>query len=345
MTVVNPGKRGAVDVTVFIPTFNGQTYLDRLLVAVENQDFAGTCEILIIDSGSTDATLEIIRRHPLVRLVEIPQSEFGHGRTRNHAAQLARGAYIAYLSHDAIPANKQWLTQLLAPLMPFTTGVSEALVPQCVAVFGKQVARDHCFPSLAYEIEDLFRACGPDDVPALVWAGTAGVSSLRAAELFYSDVNSATRTDLVRGEIPYRDLDYSEDLAFARDVLDAGFAKAYQPLAIVEHSNDVSLSEYGARVFDETLGRRRVEGVRRRHSALGMILRFLRDVARSSVRIVRDAHYTSKEKRRWLIDNPRYLAKKWMNIRRGSRVNLADTSAIARYSLEKSERLRSTDSK
>jgi rhamnosyltransferase len=338
MTVVDPRKSGAVDVTVFIPTFNGQTYLDRLLVAVENQDFAGTCEILIIDSGSTDATLEIIRRHPLVRLVEISQSEFGHGRTRNHAAQLARGAYIAYLSHDAIPANKQWLTQLLAPLMPVTAGVSEALVPQCVAVFGKQVARDHCFPSLAYEIEGVFRACGPDDGPTLVWAGTAGVSSLSAAQLFYSDVNSATRTDLLRGKIPYRDLDYSEDLAFARDVLEAGFAKAYQPLAIVEHSNDVSLAEYGPRVFDETLGRRRTGAEVRLLSPLGVAARYVRDVARTTVRMLRDDRYTAGQKRRWFIDNPRYLAKKWMNIRRGSRVNLADTSAIARYSLEKSER-------
>ena len=331
MPLVAPRSRGRVDATVFIPTFNGAAYLDRLLTAVAGQEFSCDFEILVIDSGSTDATLDIIGKHPQVRLVTIPPSEFGHGRTRNRAAELARGEFVAYLSHDAIPLDALWLEHLLQPLRsPMPAGQ-----PACVAVFGKQVARQSCFPSLAYEIEGVFAACGPDAGPTFVSCGPGHADTLSESDLFYSDVNSATRRDLLLGAIPYRDLDYSEDLAFARDVLNAGLAKAYQPLAAVEHSNDVTFAEYGKRVFDETRGR---------HSATdgglqpaprltwwGMCARLLRDVARTLVRIARDGRYSFEAKLRWMAINPWYIARKWVNIRRALTVSDA---VAARYSLE-----------
>ena len=47
-------------------------------------------ELLIVDSGSTDGSLEIARRHG-ARVIEIPQSEFSHGGTRNLAIEQADG--------------------------------------------------------------------------------------------------------------------------------------------------------------------------------------------------------------------------------------------------------------
>ena len=81
----------SVAVTVVIPTLNGERYLAEVLDAVARQEFAGEVETLVIDSGSTDATLEIVRGRQGVRLHEIPNAEFGHGRTRNLGARLALG--------------------------------------------------------------------------------------------------------------------------------------------------------------------------------------------------------------------------------------------------------------
>jgi rhamnosyltransferase len=326
---VGADSRGRIEATVFIPTFNGAAYLDRLLTAVETQDFAEKFEILIIDSGSTDDTLGIVSRHPLVRLVEIPQKEFGHGRTRNHAAQLARGTYVAYLSHDAIPLDAHWLEHLLEP-MRRTPGPGG---PACVAVFGRQVARHNCFPSLAYEIDGVFAACGPPDRTTLVSCAPGTADTLSDHDLFYSDVNSATRRDVLLGAIPYRDLNYSEDLAFARDVLNAGLAKAYEPRAAVEHSNDVTFAEYGKRVFDETRGRRAAASAagapHQDISWPGMLARIARDVARTLARIARDRRYSFAATLHWMAVNPWYLAKKWVNIRRA----LSDRDS-RRFSLE-----------
>ena len=337
MPAVGANSRGRIEATVFIPTFNGEAYLDRLLTAVENQDFVEKFEILVIDSGSTDDTLGIVARHPLVRLVEITQKEFGHGRTRNQAAQLARGEYVAYLSHDAIPLDAHWLTNLLEP-MRRTAGAHE---PACVAVFGRQVARHNCFPSLAFEIDGVFAASGPPDRTTVVSCAPGAADTLNDHDLFYSDVNSATRRDVLLGAIPYRDLDYSEDLAFARDVLDAGLAKAYQPRAAVEHSNDVTFAEYGKRVFDETRGRRGADGgssaAPQRMSWLGMTARLARDTARTLVRIAGDSRYSLGAKLRWMAVNPWYLVSKWVNIRRALNLG-AGAPGIAgarqRFSLE-----------
>lgn len=330
MPIVSPKSKKKVDVTVFIPTFNGEKYLERLLSAVESQDFPGTFEILVIDSGSSDQTLEIISQHPLVRLVEIKQSEFGHGKTRNLAAKLARGTYIAYLSHDAIPLGTQWLTELISPLDP--AGLD------CVGVVGKHVARENCSPLLKFEIRGVFDACGPDSKITMVDGSLKPVESMSSGELFYSDVNSATRTDFLLNTIAYRDVDYSEDLAYAQDFLSAGYKKAYVPSAVVEHSNDVTLSEYGKRVFDETLGMRKVGEGRTSISWIQAKARAVRDVLKTSGWIIRDKDYSFVEKLKWLVVNPVYVWKKWANIHRALNVNLADLQRIKKYSLEASRK-------
>ncbi len=53
-------------VTVAIPVLNGARYLDEVLEAVRSQRIDRELEILIVDSGSTDGSLEIARRHGAV---------------------------------------------------------------------------------------------------------------------------------------------------------------------------------------------------------------------------------------------------------------------------------------
>jgi rhamnosyltransferase len=326
MPLVTPDSKGTVEATVFIPTFNGEKYLERLLTAVKSQDFAGNFEILIIDSGSSDATLDIISTHPEVKLVEIPGSEFGHGKTRNLAAKLARGKYVAYLSHDAIPTDIHWLTNITTPLDP--QGLN------CVGVVGKHVARSNCSPLLKYEIEGVFRACGPDSETTVIDGSHSATHDLTPGELFYSDVNSATRREFLLNVIAYRDVNYSEDMAFARDLLEAGYRKAYAATAIVEHSNDVNLSEYGKRIFDENLGMRRVGEGRQGLTWVQAKLRAVRDVLVCWGRITSDSDYNLAQKVKWFFVNPVYAWIKWVNIHRALNISLDDQKKIEKYSLE-----------
>ena len=99
-------------VTVAIPVLNGARYLDEVLSAVRAQRIDRELEILVVDSGSTDGSLEIARRHGAV-VHEIDAREFSHGGTRNRMMAMARGEHVAFLTQDATPAHDGWLAALL----------------------------------------------------------------------------------------------------------------------------------------------------------------------------------------------------------------------------------------
>ncbi len=322
--------------TVAILTFNGETYLDRILGAVEAQELDGDVDILVIDSGSTDATLEIIARHPRVRLHRIPNTEFGHGKTRNLAAQLAAGEFVVYLTHDAIPIGPHWLREMLRPF---------SLSDRVVAVTGKQVPRPGCFPLLKYEIQGVFRGLGSDLGVTLTTHDPGDPEDgLLDARAFYSDVNSVARREFLLSTIPYRDVPYAEDQLFGRDVLLAGWAKAYAPLGAVEHSNDLTLAEYERRIFDETVGLRQIGRAMTPIRSKDRLRGTVRGIIGDSARIVRDRELSRKRRLYWLVINPAYHVAKWRALARATTVDLNDSAALSAASLEAERKRRAVES-
>ena len=70
-----------------IPVLNGARYLDEVLGAVRAQRVDAAVEILVVDSGSSDGSPEIARRHGAV-VHEVAPEEFSHGGTRNLSTSL-----------------------------------------------------------------------------------------------------------------------------------------------------------------------------------------------------------------------------------------------------------------
>lgn len=318
--------------TVAILTYNGEDYLERILEQLRRQEIDGEFEVLVIDSGSTDSTLDIVRRFPEVRLHQIPNEEFGHGRTRNLAAHLANGEFVAYLTHDAIPTSPHWLREITAPF---------ALDEGIVAVMGKQVPRPGCFPLLKYEIQGVFAGLGPDFGTSVFYRDASMTDEgILDALGFYSDVNSAARRDFLTQTIPYRDVPYAEDQLFGRDLIEAGYRKAYAPRAAVEHSNDLTLAEYGKRIFDETVGLRRIGFPIPPMSRAAQLRLTVRGIVGDTLRILRDREYSWRRKLYWLAVNPSYQIRKWGSYRPSTLVDLADEGAIRAGSLEHSRKRR-----
>jgi rhamnosyltransferase len=312
--------------TVAILTYNGEVYLERILRDVLAQELDGEFEVLVLDSGSTDATLDIVRRFPTVRLHEIPNSEFGHGKTRNLAAQLATGEFIAFLTHDAIPASTQWLRELLKPFQ---------LDDRIVAVMGKQIPRSGCFPLLKYEIQGVFAGLGPDFGTSIFYMDTFVQSEgVLNAISFYSDVNSAARRNFLCTTIPYRDVRYAEDQLFGKDLIQAGYRKAYAGRAAVEHSNDLTLGEYRQRIFDETVGLRQIGFPIPLLELRGQLNLTLRGIVGDSLRILQDSDFSWKRKLYWIAVNPVFQIEKWKSYRASTVVDLDDEEAVRSGSLE-----------
>lgn len=323
-------KKSDIKATVFIPTWFGEQYLDEVLKAVFSQEVPYKYEVLIYDTSSTDKTPSIIKKYAKIqknlRFKTLKKEEFGHGKTRNAAAHDAKGEIVVYISQDVTPANKHWLYEIVKPF-----DISDEIV----GVIGKQEPRAHCFPLLKGEIRSVFKNFGPDFGTTIFYQDAfVKDQGTYDAISFYSDVNSAARKSHLISNLPYQDVSYAEDQLLGRDIIDAGYKKAYAPRATVLHSNDMKLSEYKNRMFDETLGLRKIGipvGAPSKKSVLKMIVT---GSLKDTFRIAKDAQYSWKRKLYWTVVNPIYHIEKWRGVRLAALVDINDAGAIKKYSLE-----------
>jgi rhamnosyltransferase len=222
-----------VRASVIIPTKNGQQYLRTVLEMLFAQQGIGQAEVIVIDSGSTDDTLSIVADFPAVRLATIPPEEFGHGKTRNLGARMARGEFLVYIPQDATPIGCDWLDNLLHPF-------DDTLV---AGVFARQVPRpdarsmERHFLLTTYHQRRETRRLGPHDRVSL-------------ARCLFSTVSGAVRAATWMAH-PFReDIIMSEDQAWAKEVMQAGHAIAYEPRAQVLHSHRYGTAQIFRRNFD-----------------------------------------------------------------------------------------------
>jgi rhamnosyltransferase len=103
-------------ISIVILTRNGGTLFKKSIEMIFSQKISYPFEVVVLDSSSTDGTLEFIKRYP-IRLFEINEKEFSFGPTRDYAFGKAQGKYIVTLSQDVIPANESWLENLVSPII------------------------------------------------------------------------------------------------------------------------------------------------------------------------------------------------------------------------------------
>ena len=99
-------------VSIIIPTKNGGAVFEEVLWGIRGQKFAGEVELVVVDSGSTDGTVKKAAEYG-ARVLEIPPGEFNHGLTRNYGIENSKGDFIVLMTQDAVPANEQWLKNLV----------------------------------------------------------------------------------------------------------------------------------------------------------------------------------------------------------------------------------------
>jgi len=318
-----------IKATVFIPVYNGENdHLEETLTALYNQKTDFEWNVLIIDSGSSDNSVKIIRKfhdkYNNLTLKEIDKSEYSHGGTRQLAAEISDGEYMVYLSQDAVPYNQNWLREMLKPFE-----ISEKVV----AVPARQKPRDYCFPAMKYDINAVFNEQGIEDA-VTVWTRTISEQiGTYTKESFYSDVCSAAPRLFLVNEIGYKPVRYSEDYEYGKDIIDAGYYKAYNGRAIVEHSNDVFLKDYKKRIFDETYNVRLNSGAPESRMSLWYVTRqSLKATLKDLPKILKDKDYSFKKKLYWSVVNSLFHFEKWRGIRLANMVKLGDD--ISMYSLE-----------
>lgn len=260
-------------VSVVVPTKNPGRIFRDVLAAVMQQKCNFPFEVIVIDSGSKDGTVEFARTTAAV-VIEIRSTEFGHGRTRNRAISEAKGTFVCMLTHDAKPASDSWLSELVKPLLADdNVGGS----------FGRHLPYPSAHLCTARDLNLHFD--GFASRPAVVWIDDKEKykrdEGYRQQLHYFSDNNACIRKS-VWSECPYPDVEFAEDQLWAEQMLCRGYRKAYADQAQVYHSHDYSQWDNFRRSVDESKALHSMFGYRMcptlAHGALQAYLCAKRDV-------------------------------------------------------------------
>jgi len=218
--------------SILIPAKDEALNVRNCLDAVFSQTTSEPFEVILVDSGSTDGTPEIVESYP-VRLYRIPAEEFHHARTRNYLASLAQGEYLVYLNADAFPTSPKWLDSLISNFSDPTVG----------AAYGRHLPKLDCNLERRAVLATIYGAVRIVKEPS------------RKQELGYryyhlSTVNAAFRKDVWGATGFPEDLKIFEDVGIAKRILDAGWKIVYEPSATVYHSDNHTVLGLLKRYFD-----------------------------------------------------------------------------------------------
>jgi rhamnosyltransferase len=220
-------------IAIVIPTRNAGTRLEDVLSAITAQIGPFQPEIIAVDSGSTDGTVERLKRHG-GSVLSVRPGAFNHGKTRNDALRQVDGDYAVLLVQDAIPASSTWLATLVQPLLDDSS---------IAGTFARQVPRASASRVTAHYLAQ-WVAAAPE--PRTVGPLTRDVfDKMSPAERHiacaFDNVCSCIRLTVWNAH-PFPATPIGEDLEWARDVLLAGYKLAYVPDAVVEHSHERSIA-------------------------------------------------------------------------------------------------------
>lgn len=205
-------------VSVVMRSFNEAWAIGETIRRLFAQDFEGEIELIVIDSGSTDGSVEIIRQANPAKFIEIPLGTYVPGVVLNQGAREASHDWIIYLNADATPVDNHWLVNLLEPCLE---------ARDFGAGFSRQIARRDCRAVFAHDYERCF---GPRRV-SKDW------------DHFFSMVSSVTHRSVLEKHPIREDLQYAEDDEWTRRLSGEGLEIVFAETSVVTHSHNYTLRQ------------------------------------------------------------------------------------------------------
>lgn len=196
--------------TIIIRAYNEEKHLGRLLEGIRHQTLKDV-EVILVDSGSTDSTVEIAESYG-AHVVRISSEEFTFGRSLNCGLREASSEFIVIASAHVYPVYPDWLAALLYPLLDEHVALS----------YGKQRAPESAY----YSEKQIFHQWYPE------------TANPRQGTVFCNNANAAIRRSLWEKH-PYDEtLTGLEDLAWAKWAGEQGYEIAYVPEAEIIHIHE-----------------------------------------------------------------------------------------------------------
>ncbi len=221
-----------ISASIILLTKDGGKDISSCLSSIFSQKTSHAFETIAIDSGSTDGTIDIMNKFP-VKVVHINPYDFGHGKTRNLGARLAKGKYLIFITQDAIPFDDYWLELLINSIEHDK---------KIAGVYSRNIPKSDCDPFEARYI-------------ASAWGEKKEIKSKENYEnykklVFFSNTSSCIRRDIWE-KFPFNDnLVQTEDQDWSKRVLEAGYEIAYEPASMVYHSHSYPIKKLFSKYFD-----------------------------------------------------------------------------------------------
>ncbi len=217
-------------ISIVIRCFNEGEHIGRLLSGIQQQTVE-PLEVIIVDSGSTDATVEIAQRFD-VRIVTIAPEQFTFGRSLNIGCAAATGEVLVIASAHVYPIYDNWLEMMVRPFEDESIALT----------YGRQVG-DH---RTRFSERQVFAKWFPDR------------SVEHQGHPFCNNANAAVRR-AVWQEVPYDEaLTGLEDMDWALKAMHLGHNLSYVAEAPVAHVHNEKFSQIKNRYRREAIAHRQI---------------------------------------------------------------------------------------
>ena len=193
--------------SIVIRAYNEEKYIGRLLEGIRQQTVEDV-EVILVDSGSTDSTVQIAEKYG-AKIVHIPSTEFTFGRSLNFGVQAATRDRIIIASAHVYPVYPDWIESLLRPFEDEMVALT----------YGKQRG----YEGSKYSEHQIFHQWYPD------------VSKSDQPTSFCNNANAAIRKSLWEQNSYDEALTGLEDLAWAKWVKEQGYKISYIAEAEIVH--------------------------------------------------------------------------------------------------------------
>jgi rhamnosyltransferase len=216
--------------SLVIRSFNEQKYL-RLLLEGIFQQTEKDLEVILVDSGSTDNTLNIAQEFP-IKIIHIASSDFTFGRALNLGISHAQGEFIVIASAHVYPTDEFWIEKLLAPFEN----------PQIALSYGRQIGNE----ITKFSEHQVFRKWFPENI------------SVIQEHPFCNNANAAIRKSLWLQLNYDENLTGLEDLDWAKRALVLKHKIAYVSDAVIVHIHEETPQRILNRYRREAIAYRRI---------------------------------------------------------------------------------------
>jgi len=198
--------------SIVIRAFNEEKHITRLLDGIRHQSIQDV-QVILVDSGSSDRTIEIATEFG-VQIVNIQPQDFTFGRSLNLGISHANADFVVFASAHVYPVYPDWLERLLEPFEDEKVAIS----------YGKQRGME----TTQFSEHRIFEHWFPDS------------STHNQDHPFCNNANAAIRKKIWEQNAYNETLPGLEDLAWARWAHEQGYRIAYVAEAEIIHVHNES---------------------------------------------------------------------------------------------------------